>query len=161
MANTKISSLPTYTGATPGVYFVVDDSGMTQTYKVTYETIIGKASGLVNAGVDVTLGNLKARIPTSGNRSLQLSTVQSGSTYSVYGSSVYAVGALGTSFIDGSTPLTITTTPTYLFAGNTFTRAGYTDQWLIMDTGSGISWRISMIIGVSYNNNLITIERLV
>ena len=159
MANTKISSLPTYTGATPGVYFVVDDSGMTQTYKVTYETIIGKASGLVNAGVDVTLGNLKARIPTSGNRSLQLSTVTG--AYSVYGSGIYGAGGIGYEFIDGSTPLSITTTPTYLRAATNFNAAGQTDTWLIMDTGSNISWRISLIIGYNFNNNMITIERLV
>ena len=159
MANTKISSLPTYTGATPGVYFVVDDSGMTQTYKVTYETIICKASGLVNAGVDVTLGNLKARIPTSGNRSLQLSTVTG--TYSVYGSGIYGAGGVGYEFIDGSAPLSITTTPTYLRAATNFGAAGQTDTWLIMDTGSNISWRISLIIGYNFNNNMITIERLV
>jgi hypothetical protein len=159
MANTKISALPTYSGTPAGTYAVIDDSGLTQTYKVTYETFIGKVSGLVNAGVDVTLGNLKARIPTSGNRSLQLSTVTG--SYSVYGGSVYTAGGVGTQFIDGATPLSVTTTPAYLAPSNNFSRAGYTDQWLIMDTGSNISWRISMIIGVSYNNNMITIERLV
>jgi hypothetical protein len=159
MANTKISALPTYTGATVGTYAVIDDSGLTQTYKVTYETFIGKASGIVNAGIDVTLGNLKARIPTSGNRSLQISTVTG--SYSVYGSGVYTAGGVGTGFIDGATPVSVTTSPTYLAPSNNFSRAGYTDQWLIMDTGNNISWRISVIIGVSYNNNMITIERLV
>ena len=240
MASTKISALTTFTGNTTGVYVVIDNSGLTQTYKISIDALLSslsgitttndvrgrylistnatgdeggeinlakpptstlsggttidayqdrlrffeqggnargayldmaklptgvgaelltKASGLVNAGVDVTLGNLKARIPTSGNRSLQLSTVTG--TYSVYGSGVYTAGGVGTGFIDGSTPLSVTTTPAYLAPSNNFSRAGYTDQWLIMDTGSNISWRISMIIGVSYNNNMITIERLV
>jgi hypothetical protein len=160
MANTKISALPTYSGTPAGTYAVIDDSGLTQTYKVTYETFIGKASGIVNAGVDVTLGNLKARIPTSGNRSLQLSTAQSGTTYSVFGSGIYGAGGVGYEFIDGVTPLTITTTPTYLRAATNFNAAGQTDTWLIMDAGNNISWRISLIVGVSFNNNMITIERL-
>jgi hypothetical protein len=41
MANTKISALPTYTGNTTGVYLVMDDSGLTQSYKVTKETLLG------------------------------------------------------------------------------------------------------------------------
>jgi len=39
MANTKISALPLYTGDTNGSYFVMDNSGLTQTYKVTKETL--------------------------------------------------------------------------------------------------------------------------
>jgi hypothetical protein len=39
MANTKISALPTFTGDTTGAYFVMDNSGLTQTYKVTKETL--------------------------------------------------------------------------------------------------------------------------
>jgi hypothetical protein len=121
--------------------------------------IITKASGFVNAGVDVTLGNLKARIPTSGNRSLQISTVTG--TYSVYGSDLYAAGAPGAKFIDGSSPLSVTTTPAYLSASNHFGAAGQTDTWLIMDSSVGIAWRITFICGSNYNNNMISMERLV
>ena len=39
MANTKISALPLYTGDTTGAYLVMDNSGLTQTYKVTKETL--------------------------------------------------------------------------------------------------------------------------
>jgi hypothetical protein len=39
--------------------------------------------------------------------------------------------------------------------------AGSTDTWNIMDTSAGIAWRITMIIGADYNNNMISIERLV
>lgn len=121
--------------------------------------LMWKASGFVNAGVDVTLGNLKARIPTSGNRSLQVSTVSG--TYSVYGSDIWYAGTTpGGSYIDGSTPLSVTTTPTYLKATNNFSAAGYIDTWNIMDTSAGLAWRITCIIGVSYNNNMISIERL-
>jgi hypothetical protein len=121
--------------------------------------LLFKASALVNAGVDVVLGNLKARIPTSGNRSLQVSTVSG--TYTVYGSDVYYSNGIGGATIDGGSPLTVTTTPVYLRASNNFGGAGQTDVWTIMDTGAGLAWRITCIIGLSYNNNMISIERLV
>jgi len=41
MANTKISALPTFTGNTTGAYVVIDNSGLTQSYKVTRETLLG------------------------------------------------------------------------------------------------------------------------
>jgi hypothetical protein len=125
----------------------------------TSTSLVVKASGLVNAGVDVTLGNLKARIPTGGNRSLQVSTVSG--TYSVYGAGTINTGAIASGFIDGATPLSVTTTPTYLKSSTNLGGAGNTETWTIMDTGSNISWRISLIIGSAYNNNMISIERLV
>jgi hypothetical protein len=118
-----------------------------------------KASGLVNNGVDVTLGNLKARLAGSGNRSLQVSTVSG--TYSVYGSGVYSAGGSGGNTISAAAPVTITTTPAYLAGGLNFTTAGQTDTWIIMDTGNNIAWRISLIVGAAYNNNMVSIERLV
>ena len=114
-----------------------------------------KASGIVNSGVDVTLGNLKVRMSTAGNRSLQVSTVTG--TYSVRGSGVYSQSGVAGSTI---TPLTITTTPSYINAGYNFNTAGATDTWILMDEANTIAWRITMIVGSSYNNNLITIERL-
>jgi len=119
-----------------------------------------RASGIVNAGVDVTLGNLKARIPTSGNRSLQISTVSG--TYSVFGAEVYNAGSgISGAYIDGSAQLSVTTSPAYLRATNNFTAAGYMDTWNIYDPSAGLAWRITCIIGLSYNNNMISIERLV
>ena len=125
----------------------------------TSTSLVVKASGLVNAGVDVTLGNLKARIPTAGNRSLQVSTVSG--TYSVYGAGTINSGTTASGLIDGATPVSVTTTPAYLKSSTNLGGAGNTEIWTIMDTGSNISWRISLIIGTSYNNNMISIERLV
>jgi len=121
--------------------------------------LLWKASGFVNTDVDVTLGNLKARIPSTGNKSLQLSTVSG--TYSVYGSSLYSYNGVGAVTLNNGTPLNVTTTPQYLAAGYNFLVAGATDVWNIMDTSAGIAWRITMILGASYNNNMISIERLV
>jgi len=121
--------------------------------------LLWKAGGLVNADVDVTLGNLKARIPSTGNRSLQLSTVSG--TYSVYGSGVYSFSGISGTTIASGSPLSITTTPAYIIPSYNFTVAGAVDTWTLMDTSAGIAWRITMIIGASYNNNMISIERLV
>jgi hypothetical protein len=96
-----------------------------------------KASGFVNAGVDVTLGNLKARIASSGNRSLQLSTVSG--TYSLYGSGVYSYSGIGGTTINSGAPLSVTTTPAYIIPGYNFGTAGATDTWILMDTSNNIS----------------------
>jgi hypothetical protein len=117
-----------------------------------------KASGFVNRGVDVTLGNLKARIAATGNFSVQLSTV-SGS-YSVYGSHYLVSNGSFSNGIAGSSPRSITTTPTYINSDNNFIDAGNTSVWLLMDTTAQISWRITMIVGAGFNNNFISIERL-
>jgi hypothetical protein len=121
--------------------------------------LLTKASGLVNRGVDVTLGNLKARMAASGNASLQLSTVSG--TYSIYGSGIYSqAGTVVGATIDGGSPRTISTTPSYLVGSYSFGTAGSTDTWVLMDTSNSIAWRITMILGAGVNNNLITIERL-
>jgi hypothetical protein len=117
-----------------------------------------KASGFVNAGVDVTLGNLRARIPTSGNRSLQLSTATG--TYSVYGSDVHSQGGVSGSTIEAGFAVTITTTPTYIVPGYHFATSGATQTWILMDTSNTIAWRVTAIIGAGYSNNFISIERL-
>jgi hypothetical protein len=133
--------------------------GTSGTSGVNGSGIIGFASGLVNSGTDITLGNLKVRMSTSGNRSLQVSTVTG--TYSVYGSGVYQSSGVGGAYIDGSSPLLINTSPVYLSSSTNFSNAGSTDNWMIMDTSNTISWRISLIVGLGFNNNMISIERLI
>ena len=94
----------------------------------------------------------------SGNRSLQISTVSG--TYSVIGSGVYSQSGVSGSTIDAGSPRLVTTTPTYISPGYNFIQGGATDSWMIMDQTAGIAWRIGLIVGSGYNNNLITIERL-
>jgi hypothetical protein len=96
------------------------------------------------------------RLAGSGNRSLQVSTVSG--TYSVIGSGVYSYNGIGGTTL--SSLRTITTTPTYIVDGYQFGVAGSTDTWILMDAANNIAWRISMIVGFSFNNNMITIERL-
>jgi hypothetical protein len=58
MANTKISALPTFTGDTTGVYVVIDNSGLTETYKVTKERFLSgnTVSDWINAGTINSIG---------------------------------------------------------------------------------------------------------
>ena len=56
MANTKISALPLYTGNTTGVYLVMDNSGLTETYKVTKETLLGTAVTTVTGSWTLSTG---------------------------------------------------------------------------------------------------------
>jgi hypothetical protein len=121
-------------------------------------SVVQKASAFVNAGNYVTLGNLKVRVAPDGNRSLQVATVSG--TYIVYGSDIYAAGGAGATTISDLSKLTISTTPVYFNSGLHFATGGYTDAWLIMDPVAQIGWRISVIFGTSWLNNLITIERL-
>lgn len=116
-----------------------------------------KASQFVDAGVDVILGNLKARIPTSGNRSLQLSTVSG--TYAVYGSMSGVAVGIGTASVLSSN-LSITTTPVYVDATDTFGTQGDVSVWNLVDPGVGKAFRITLVIGPLFVDNLITIEEL-
>jgi hypothetical protein len=156
MANTKISALPTYTGSTPGVYVVMDDSGMTQTYKVTYETLIGKSSGLVNAGTFVTLDNLKATLTSSANRGLSIATVSGSFTANLSGT--YSTT---TSTIGGAAAVAVitTTASTSLFNWN-FTGQADTSTYIVSDITNGKVYRVTLMIGGTYLNNFISIERL-
>lgn len=120
--------------------------------------VVTKASGFVGRGVDVTLGLLKVRMAATGNASLQVSTVSG--TYNVYGSFYYVAGGVGSGTIDVASSLAITTTPKYLRDATNFGGAGQIDNWFIMDPSNAIAWRIILIVGSSFNNNFISIERL-
>lgn len=114
-----------------------------------------RVSGLVNAGTFVTMDLLKATVTTSGNRGLSLAattgsfSIQIGGSYSVSGG---VGGSSGTA--------TITTTPSssqfnWNFGANDIA------TYIITDTTNSRAYRITLQIGASFNNNLISIERLV
>lgn len=102
MANTKISQLPTWTGNTTGFYLVVDNSGLTQTYKVTKETlgifepeIILKTSSVDqtvttgnNISFDVTNFNLNMTSPGAASTLLKANR-----TYELRGSIRLSAGS--------------------------------------------------------------------
>lgn len=73
MANTKISALPTYTGDTAGVYLVMDDSDLTQSYKVTKENLLGSSLVKVTGSWTIPAG-----------ASVQSFTVESNNSYTMW-----------------------------------------------------------------------------
>ena len=139
---------------TPGYYFWNGTAWL----KLT-ENGSTRSAAFVGRGEDVILGNLKVRMAATGNASLQVSTVSG--TIVVYGSDVYSnAGTVAGNSIDGGAPLTITTTPAYLWASYNFLNSAAVDVWTIRDTSNSITWRITLIVGSSLNNNMISIERL-
>ncbi|MEB3149245.1 MAG: hypothetical protein VKL60_09490, partial [Sphaerospermopsis sp.] len=139
-----------FDGNTKGVYIDLDKAPIGVSGEITY-----KASGIVNAGTYVQLDNLRATVSTSGNRSLSIATV-SGSFAAFINATytLYAGGVAGT-----GTNTTITTTPQLALNWN-FIGAGDTVVYTIVDTTNNRAYRITMMIGPSYNNNFISIERL-
>jgi len=145
------------------VLLTLNDSGKLN-HSGLSDTLIVKRSAFVDAGSAVTLENLSVRLPPLGGyNSLQVTTDNSGVSYNVLGTDVYiAGGSVGGSAINQSpgNALTIDESWQYLNGNLDFNTAGDTDTWTIMDNGNNIAWRISLVVGYSYLNNLITIERL-
>lgn len=139
-----------FDGNTKGVYVDLSKAPTGASGEITY-----KASGIVNAGTFVQLDNIRATVPTSGNRSLSIATV-SGS-FAAYINATYTLYAGGTSGM--GTTLTVTTTPVLAINWN-FTAAGDTINYTIVDYTNNRAYRIMLMIGPGYNNNFIAIERL-
>jgi hypothetical protein len=108
---------------------------------------------IANAGVAVAVGSrLRVQVPTSGNRSLQLSTA-SGSIV-VSGLTYYnASGA------PASISTTLTTTWVHAVSTWNFGTAGSVQTIMLLDA-NGQKWKITMVIGDSYNNNVFTVEEI-
>jgi hypothetical protein len=137
-------------GTTRGAYI-----DMSQAAAGVGTLLNNRVSGLVNSGTFVTMDLLKATVTTSGNRGLSLAattgsfSIQIGGSYSVSGG---VGGSSGTA--------TITTTPSssqfnWNFGANDIA------TYIITDTTNSRSYRITLQIGASFNNNMISIERLV
>ena len=115
-----------------------------------------RISAYVNAGTFVTMDNLKVTVPTSGNRSLSVASVSG--TFSAFINGLYSVYTGGTGGTGAS--ITVTTTPALAINWN-FTSQGDTVTYIINDTTNSRCYRVTLMIGGSYNNNMISIERLI
>jgi hypothetical protein len=119
----------------------------------------GYAAAYVNAGTFVTLDNLKFSVTTSGQRGLCCATVSGTAVLSISSSYSVVGGANGTS---NSYPgATYTTTPSGSWFGYHFPNAGDGSVYLANDYTNGRVYRITLLIGYAYNNNFISIERLI
>lgn len=140
-----------FDGSTKGAYI-----DLSQTATGVGTLLNNRVSGYVNAGTYLTMDNLKATVSTAGNRSLQIATVSgSFSAYVIGTYTLFAGGVAGT-----GASITVTTTPALALNWN-FIGAGDTVTYIINDTTNSRTYRITMMIGPAYNNNMISIERLV
>ena len=118
--------------------------------------LMWKTGGIVNAGTFVTLDNIKATVTSSSNRGLSLATVSG--TVTGYISGHYQ-GILSASAGTSSTTSLSTTATTSIFGWN-FGQQGDMSTYILRDDTNSRVYRIILIIGASYNNNFISIERL-
>ena len=116
-----------------------------------------RVSAFVNAGTFVTMDNIKATVTTSSNRGLSLATVSGTATCFISGT----FGMFGGATVGGaSAGVALTTTPSVSIFSWNFGSEGDTATYILND-GYTKSYRITMMIGGAYNNNMISIERLI
>ena len=118
--------------------------------------LMWKVSGFVNAGTFLTLDNLKVSVTTSGNRGLSVGAVSTDFTANIAGwygliggGSGYSANNIGYG----------TTGSTSAFSWS-FPTEGDTSQYNILDKTNSRFYRVTLMIGASYLNNFISIERL-
>ena len=119
--------------------------------------LMWKASGFVNAGTFVTLDNLKCTVTTSGQRGLSIGAVST--SFEADLSGWYGGASVGNAGSSANNITYTTTASTSLFDWG-FPAHGNTAQYHIRDKTNNRFYRVTMMIGASYNNNFISIERL-
>jgi hypothetical protein len=115
-----------------------------------------RVSGLVNAGTFLTMDNLKVTVTTGGSRGLSVGAVSTNFTANVSGWHGYTGGGGGAS----ANNVSYTTTASGSAFGWGFAAEGDGAQYNILDKTNNRMYRVTMMIGASFNNNFICIERL-
>lgn len=118
--------------------------------------LLWKKTAFVNAGSFVTLDNLKVTVPTIGNRGLSVCGVASNFTANI--SAWY--GMVGGTAGSAAANVAYTTTPSGSAFGWNFPSEGDGSYYTIIDKTNNRTYRVTLIIGSSFNNNFISIERL-
>ena len=103
------------------------------------------------------MDNIKATVTTSGNRGLSLATVSGTFACNIGGNYATTTPAAGGS----AGTLTITTTASGSVFNWSFFNQGDIATYIITDTTNSRAYRITVQIGNAYNNNMISIERLI
>lgn len=116
-----------------------------------------KIAARVDAGVEISLDNLKARVTTSGSRGLEIGAVSGTISLHVQGSYTNVTGVAGTRT---PAPTTYTTTFSGSLFGWSFGAESDTAVYHFADVSNSRFYRVTLMIGSSYFNNFIAIERL-
>ena len=146
---TTTSTAPVVGGAVNPMYSPIATTTTTKGYIAAY----------CNAGVYLTLDNLKFGVTTSGQRGLSCATVAGTAVLSISASYALAGGASGnaTSYPGA----TYTTTPSGSWFGWSFPNAGDGSVYLCNDYTNQRVYRVTLQIGPGYSGNFISIERLI
>ena len=115
-----------------------------------------RVSSLVDAGVFVTMDNLKVSVTTSGNRGLCLATVSGSIIGFISAQFSLTTGTSGGAAIS----LAITTTSSSSILNYNFLGEGDSSTYILRDNTNSRVYRIELMIGSAYTNNFISIERL-
>jgi hypothetical protein len=106
----------------------------------------------VNAGQEVVFDGFAYQMPTAGNRSLQVRRLSG--TGDIIGASNYTnqFGNGGANL--NATPLSVSTTFVY-FVNFTWTARGVMQEVVFQDLTTTKQYRVTLIVGSGYNNNII------
>jgi hypothetical protein len=120
-----------------------------------------KIAKFVDAGVPVVFGDIQVQMITSGNRSLQIRTTGTSFTGMVSAYTTYngATSSGFTYFSDISQ--TVNSTFAYLGTSWGFSQSGDVAVYYLRDTSNLRFYRITLMVGPSYFNNMISIEKLI
>ncbi len=120
-----------------------------------------KIAVFANAGAAVTLGDIQVQMSTGGARSLQIKTTGSNFIAMVSAYTSYN-GASGTNSFTYFSDYSQTVSTTYGYIGTTwgFSNEGDLANYFVRDLSNQRFWRITLMVGPNYNNNFISIERL-
>jgi hypothetical protein len=121
-----------------------------------------KAAGFVNESVPVTLGDIQVQMaPNGSSRSLQIKTTGTTFTAMVSAYTTYN-GASGTNSFTYFSDITQNINTVFAHLGTTwgFAQSGDVANYFVRDSTNLRFWRITLMVGPSYFNNFISIERL-
>jgi hypothetical protein len=119
-----------------------------------------KIAKFVDAGVPVSFGDIQVQMITSGNRSLQIRTTGTSFTGMVSAYTTYnGASSAGFTYFSDITQ-TVTSTFAYLGTSWGFSQNGDVAVYYLRDTSNLRFYRITLMVGPSYFNNMISIEKL-
>ena len=121
-----------------------------------------KIAKFVDAGVPVVFGDIQVQMATVGSRSLQIKTTGTSFVGMVSAYTTYN-GASGTNSFTYFSDITQTVNSTFAHLGTTwgFAQSGDVAVYYLRDTTNLRFYRITLMVGPSYFNNMISIEKII
>ncbi len=121
-----------------------------------------KIAKFVDAGVPVVFGDIQVQMATGGSRRLQIKTTGTSFVGMVSAYTTYN-GASGTNSFTYFSDYTQTVNSTFAYLGTTwgFAQSGDLAVYYLRDTTNLRFYRITLMVGPSYFNNMISIEKLI